>query len=72
MNKQKIAENKKELYNSFLTYTFGMLMMAIGGILGILDGWTFWYPLGILTMPWLSSLFGLCRKEEKQHNNTKT
>ena len=59
----KIAENKKETFDVFLTYTFGILVIVIGGLLGILDGWKFWFPLGLLTMPWIRLLIELCRKE---------
>ena len=59
----KIAENKKETFDVFLAYTFGILVIAIGGLLGSLDGWKFWFPLGLLTMPWIWSLINVCKKE---------
>ena len=59
--------NRNEEYERFLTFTFGMLIIAVGGILGILDNWTFWFPLGMLTIPWISSIIGLYEKEEGKY-----
>ena len=58
--------NKKDMYNSFLMFTFGLLIVAFGGITGILDtGASFWFPLGLFSFPWLSKLITLISYKEE-------
>lgn len=59
--------NIKEETKSFLVTSFGIAMICFGGVASILKGWLFWYPLGLLTIPWIDALidigfpFGLCK-----------
>jgi len=43
-------ETKAHL-SSFAIYLWGIMMLVIGNQLAILNGWLFWFPLGILTLP---------------------
>jgi len=41
----------KDALSSFAIFLWGIGMLVIGNQLGTLNGWLFWYPLGLLTLP---------------------
>jgi len=49
------TSHRKECEKSFGLYAFGFLMIVLGGGLGILKGFYFAFPLGMLSLPLLKA-----------------
>jgi hypothetical protein len=45
----------KNNLKNFYIIALGFVLILLGGITDILSGWLFWYPLGLITIPFISA-----------------
>ena len=48
---------------NFYFIALGFVLVLLGGILHILSGWLFWYPLGLITVPFVTAWVSLIKAQ---------
>lgn len=56
--------NKKQ---ELLVITLGFVLIALGGIAHFLNDLLFWYPLGLITIPFISAWTNWVLSQMKSH-----
>lgn len=64
--KTKMIQEVKLLKNNmrnFYVIALGFVLIVLGGITNILSGMTFWYPLGVITVPFVMAWIDFIRSK---------
>jgi len=56
----------KTKQRNFYIIALGFVLILLGGILHILNGYLFWYPLGLVTIPLISAWIDWSRMRIKK------
>ncbi len=58
-------KNGKTRIRNFYLIAIGLVLILLGGILHILTGFLFWYPLGLVTIPLIQAWINFVQSKEK-------